>query len=345
MGFRLPADYHDFINLYGEGQINQELSVFAPAYQTADRPSLTSLLDRSRWLKSIGFFEEFGPVPLDEYQTDPAVSDSVDLLMWGKTWHGDMFFWVAAGDDPAEWPIAVHLHHLDPGDRWRRFDGGMAECLTSVVDGSFAGAAKLIDANPGGAQWSRLRDWEHDYGKPPSAVFDQVVDEGDPYGPRVISGSPIPLHNYGYSGGDQAHFRSTGELRSLIGMDPTGTEIQLHGGSQSPGIAYFLYSTVDFGPKHLPGTVGVDLLRNGDRVASAAPDPTNLQRVCVAAEILVDAGAPATSVQLRVVADAVAQRHLRGSRLAWFAALRRARTPEISVESVYLRVKGTLRTA
>ncbi|WP_327146978.1 hypothetical protein [Nocardia sp. NBC_01327] len=330
MGFRLPTDYRDFIDLYGEGQINQELSVFFPAHRTGDRPSLTALLDRSRQLKSFGFYEAFGsddgPARTGT-PPNPGASESAELLVWGKTWNGDLFFWAPVGEDPDAWPISMHLPHLNAGDRWRRFDGGMAQFLTSVADGSFTDAARLIGGRPGPARWSRLRDWEYDYGKPPSAVFnafDQVDGQGNPYGRQIRSGSPIPLCDYGHAGGDQAYFRSTGELRPLIGLDPTGTQIQLHGGSQAPGIAYFLYGTVDFGAEHIPGTVGVDMLRDGEPIASAMIDRTNPQHAHVAVEILVDADADAASVQLRVIADPTAI--------------------GITVENVYLRATGTLRT-
>ncbi|GAB2452865.1 hypothetical protein GCM10027262_77530 [Nocardia tengchongensis] len=331
MGFALPSDYRDFIDLYGEGQINQELSVFFPGYQTGIRPSMTSLLDRNRFLKRIGFFEEFGPGPRHQVT---AGMEHAELLMWGKTWNGDMLFWQRIGDNPDSWPIAMHLHHLDQADRWRRFDGGMAEFLTTLAHGasssygSLTEAALLIGTNRSRPRWTRLRDWVHDYGKPPSAVFDDRIrfDAAQhPNGRRARSSSPIPLRNYGRSGGDQAHFGSTGERRPLIELDDTDTAIQLHGGSQAPGMAYFLYARVDFVPDCDPQALRLELLRGGDPIATATFEPAEPHRLRLETETLVTTGTAPASVQLRIVAAPNAA--------------------DIIVDNVYLCVKGTLAAA
>ncbi|MGW4241294.1 hypothetical protein [Nocardia sp. NPDC004722] len=315
LGFGLPSDYRDFIDCYGEGQVNQELSVFFPAECAEGRWSLTSLLDRSRRLRTFGLFDLFEA----DDRRGPA-----DFLMWGKTGPGDLLFWSREGEDPDHWPTYVvlhHLHHLEPGQRWRRFDGGMTELLIALVDGSFPEAATVIGDHPRIARWSRLRDWKNDYGRPPYAVFDDIVADGVWHadGRPVRGGSPIRLRNFNRSGGDQARFLHTGELVPLITLDHTETTIQLDGGSRAPGIIYSFYGRVDFVGGTAPGSARVELLRDGEPLAAATIEHADSPRAHIAAETLVLAGDPAASVQLRIAAPA-----------------------DVIVTSAYLRAKGTL---
>ncbi|MFE3262049.1 hypothetical protein ACFXPS_42715 [Nocardia sp. NPDC059091] len=317
IGFGLPSDYRDFIDCYGEGQVNQELSVFFPAERAEGQWSLTSLLDRSRRLRSFGLFDLFEA----DDRRGPA-----DFLMWGKTSSGDLLFWLRDGDDPDRWPTYMlqHVHHLDPSRRWRRFDGGITEFLIALVDGSFPEAATLIGDHPRVARWSRLRDWRNDYGSPPSAVFDDIVTDGVWHadGRAVVpGGSPIRLRNFNRSGGDQARFPLTGELVPLITLDSAQTTIHLDGGSRAPGIIYSFSGRIDFAPGTAPGSVRVELLRDGDPIAAATVEHADSPRAHIAAETLVPADAPAASVRLHIAA---------------------ATPVDIIVTDVYLHAKGTL---
>jgi hypothetical protein len=49
--------------------------------------------------------------------------------------------------------------------QWRRFDGGMAQFLLAVADGSYEGADLLIGPAKG-ARWTRTEDWARRYDLP-----------------------------------------------------------------------------------------------------------------------------------------------------------------------------------
>ncbi|MFE3261827.1 hypothetical protein ACFXPS_41820 [Nocardia sp. NPDC059091] len=315
MGMALPTDYRDFIDLYGDGRINGALSVFFPARRAGPHRSLTVLADNTAGLRDNGFFDEF----------DCRRIDSSNLLLWGQTLAGDLLFWSIEDENPDEWVTSVFLQRAGAHHCWRRFDCGMVEFLIGGVEGHLPTARELIGSRSGGTRWSRLRDWEHDFGHPPSAVFDDFVPTGGQWpvdGRRTRSGSLIPLRKFGHSGGDQAHLSRTGVQRPLIELDESLTTIRLHGGSQDPGISYALSGAAELESEVSPGTVGLELLCDGRPIASATIEQANPRPALLDVEVLVAAGAPAAAVQLRVVAENSAE--------------------PVIVRHVYLSAKGTL---
>ncbi|MEU6587277.1 hypothetical protein [Nocardia sp. NPDC046763] len=316
MGLALPSDYRDFIDLYGDGRINATLSVFFPARRSGYRRSLTVLADNTAGLRANGFFDEFACPSIDSDR-------STDLLLWGQTLAGDLLFWSATSEDPNEWTTRVFLQRTGVRDCWRHFDGGMAEFIVGGIDGSLATAAELIGPRSGGPRWTRLRDWEHDYGHPPSAVFDDFVPTRGHWpvdGRHTSNGSLIPLRKLGQSGGEQPPLGPNGVQRRLIELDQSSTTVRLYGGRQHPGISYEV--TAELGSEAPPGTIGLELLRDGHPIASTLVDASNPQSARLETEVLVTAGTPAAAVQLRVVANTPAE--------------------SVVINHVYLSAKGTL---
>ncbi|MEU6586671.1 SMI1/KNR4 family protein [Nocardia sp. NPDC046763] len=322
MNLRLPADYRDFIDLYGDGQINHLLSVFFPARQHGPRPTLSVLSDNTQSLRDSGFFDD---PAADGSNSVAGQQMSNDMLLWGQTFNGDLLFWSTEREDPDNWTVRVHFRHLDPGDSWGEFDGSMVDFLLALAIAAFPHTNWLIDASTGTMRWSRLRDWKHDYGRPPTAVFDDYVYLNGRWpidGRRTADGALVPLREYGKSGGDQAHLWRTGEQRSLIELDDVGTAIRLSGGSQAPGIAYSVSGEADLMIENSMETVGVQLLCDGYAIATVLVEPNGRSRAEIEAEVRVPAGQPDSSIQLRVV----------------------ARGPDnaVLVNRVHLQAKGTL---
>ncbi|WSG62504.1 SMI1/KNR4 family protein [Nocardia sp. NBC_01730] len=327
MGFRLSQDFRDFINLYGDGEINHEFCVFYPAGQRHFALSLTLLLDHAEELNSYGVFESYGDLPFAGY---PAPGG---LLQWGSTYNGDMICWLTEGDNPDDWPVVVVFRHIvDPS--WRRFDGGMAEFLFSLVTSTFELSTALIGDPPGGARWTRHRDWEHDYGDPPTALYGSFYTEDGrplfPHGRKLPCGALVPLQYREGSGGDQELYGRTGEVRTLVEPDSESPEttIKLAGGGLAPGMAYRVLASVAVGVDDVPGTVALELLCDGTPIPARStsvdvePGQTTRASATAEAEILVAANSSPVSVQLRIVSS--------------------PNNADITVEDLYLHVNGTL---
>ncbi|MQY31284.1 SMI1/KNR4 family protein [Nocardia aurantia] len=292
IGTRLPGDYREFIELYGNGSINHELSVWYPALRRTDaRVVLTALVDDT--LPEPGSVGEF----VDARPGEPelcAFPEPGGLLQWGSTNGADMFFWETAGDDPDQWPV-IAFHHFDC--TFHRYDGGMADFLTAVADGTHEHARAFIGRPPGGARWNMHGDWGIRYGRPPHATFDWSED-----GIRFGTGSLMPLRpTPDTGGGDQDVYGRTGEVVPLISLDDDGTTIRLGGGGLAPGMSYRLFAFLGVDPAAEP--LGLEFLRDGAPLAvESVPADTTGARV-IDAEVLIPANAPATAIQLRILGD------------------------------------------
>ncbi|MFE4457133.1 SMI1/KNR4 family protein [Nocardia tengchongensis] len=166
MGVPLPEDYREFIDTYGDGRINQSLSVFFPARLSALRPSLAVLSDNTASLHALGFFDEFRGNP--EFAT--AVGEPNALLLWGQTRRGDLLFWSTRDENPDHWTVTVFFHTTDRGDHWHHYDQGMAEFLSVIADRSIPESGELLGTTAGRPEWTRVRDWECN-SHPPSPAF------------------------------------------------------------------------------------------------------------------------------------------------------------------------------
>jgi hypothetical protein len=285
---RLPRDYRDFIDLYGNGRINDELSVQYPAVRRTDsRVILTALPDFT--LPDVGSVGTLA----DDHHGDVELCSFPEpggLLQWGSTHGADMFFWVTEGDDPDKWPVMA-FHRYDC--TFHRYDGGMVDFLVDVVTGGYEHWRAFIGERPGGARWTMYSDWGIRYGQPPHASFDLSGD-----GVRCVSGSVIPLcPSSNTGGGDQDVYGCTGAVVPLISLDEDCATVRLDGGGLAPGIAYHVFAWLM--PNRDTESLRLELLCDGTPLAaeSAVADTPPARQI--EAQILVPANAPTVRVQLR----------------------------------------------
>ncbi|MFE2424005.1 hypothetical protein [Streptomyces hokutonensis] len=104
-GWELPADYRDFVAVYGMGSISDSIGIRTPRFE--DYPYEDHLLFRAQWPPADG------------------------TLTWGSNEAGDDFLWRCTGG-PDEWRVVFR-----PRDRRRdhEYDMGMAEFLLRLMGG------------------------------------------------------------------------------------------------------------------------------------------------------------------------------------------------------------------
>ncbi|MEV7599005.1 hypothetical protein AB0O91_16630 [Kitasatospora sp. NPDC089797] len=120
-GFRFPRDYIEFITRYGQGGIEDCISVLAPdelVPPDAPQPGMRGMTEEARWL-----FEEDGE-PTDE------VRSAEQIVAWGGSCTADTLGWLTTGDDPDAWPVLVLGRN---GGAPRVYDMGMVEFLRAML--------------------------------------------------------------------------------------------------------------------------------------------------------------------------------------------------------------------
>ncbi|MEU9704729.1 hypothetical protein [Streptomyces sp. NPDC047981] len=141
-GSRFPRDYMEFVARYGRGTVQETISVRLPSVAGPVRPyTAVTRLDPARLDAMSDASEGLGAHRLE------------DVLIWGDTVAADTLCWVAAGDDPDSWPVAVY----NSDDGWCVFECGMVEFLLGILRAEFdvcpigdlgawgmAGAAKFL---------------------------------------------------------------------------------------------------------------------------------------------------------------------------------------------------------
>jgi hypothetical protein len=124
-GIVFPADYRNFVALYGGGEMDGLLGISTP-------PVGESFYGDLLEMSVLPPADEYYPYPYPPYPKPGG------LLPWGSTSLGDDVFWLCEGDDPDAWVTVVHkrhAHHRE--DPWKRFDGRMAEFLLALIRGEF----------------------------------------------------------------------------------------------------------------------------------------------------------------------------------------------------------------
>ncbi|EST30966.1 hypothetical protein [Streptomyces niveus] len=126
-GTEFPPDYRAFMDVYGNGAINNFFVVLLPEPKAEELTSpyggmlVETLNAEDAWAKRRKEPELEG--------TEPR------LIAWGADAGADIVCWDASGDDPAAWPVLVY----NRGDAiWRRYDCGMVEFLVRVLRAEFA---------------------------------------------------------------------------------------------------------------------------------------------------------------------------------------------------------------
>lgn len=138
LGHRLPTDFKQLIDTYGDGQFDEHIRVRGPEDSPAGR-GLVSMND--------GYFEDLEDVwemneEAPQEFADRAETDGRDgeedggrptLIVWARTKDADTLNWVVRpGTAPDRWPIMV----LDGDARvWERYDMTATAFLASLLAG------------------------------------------------------------------------------------------------------------------------------------------------------------------------------------------------------------------
>jgi hypothetical protein len=122
LGFTLPQDYKDFVDIYGAGSVDGFLWVLNPI---SKNPNL-NLIDqaKSRLDAQRRFSMDFGskaPYPLHP--------EANGLFPWAVTDNGDVLYWLCEGSASA-WSVVICDSRCS---RWQIFNAGVGELLIGIV--------------------------------------------------------------------------------------------------------------------------------------------------------------------------------------------------------------------
>lgn len=123
-GMRFPADYRDFVAVFGGGSIDDYLAIHTPPIEDS---WLSGLLG---WTSP--FLDEWHLRHLGELVTDP---EQHQMFGVGDTPTGDDVMWPRGSTDPDEWKILVRARHPIRDTPWTFFDGGFVEFLVALIRG------------------------------------------------------------------------------------------------------------------------------------------------------------------------------------------------------------------
>lgn len=134
-GARFPTDYMAFMGIYGEGCVDDVITV--------RRPLPSDPVGRGRaqdaMAEETGRVREVWRTEADEVWADPVGTDlHLDpgaLRAWGATTGADILCWLTTDEDPDRWPVVVCGRHTVPTFALYRF--GMAEFLRRLLAGGF----------------------------------------------------------------------------------------------------------------------------------------------------------------------------------------------------------------
>ncbi|MET9146382.1 MULTISPECIES: SMI1/KNR4 family protein [unclassified Streptomyces] len=115
-----PSDFKKFMAEYGEGTIDDYLSVLLaePQGGFGSDPVYMGMAEESQNASDLWRTESRKP----------------RLIAWGLDSSADILCWRADGDDPDQWPIVVWSRS---GGRWTEYQCGMAEFLCCVFRAEF----------------------------------------------------------------------------------------------------------------------------------------------------------------------------------------------------------------
>ncbi|MFC0551658.1 hypothetical protein ACFFHJ_12275 [Planotetraspora thailandica] len=208
-GTAFPRDFRDFMDIYGQGSIDDLVAV-APPENRAGEPGVRTVRRVAPGVES-EFHTFYGEVVF------PAWPAPGSLLRWGVTPIGYDLMWRVTGGDPDEWPVVV------AGYRPRfafEFPYGMAEFLVRMLGDRLERPTNL----PGivGYPHSRfLSDQEEGAlqaaGQDPWAYLDDFWEERERE--RAEQGEVTWIAGPGYGGGLPPVARLTVEGFGLDGDD------------------------------------------------------------------------------------------------------------------------------
>ncbi|MFF2147465.1 SMI1/KNR4 family protein [Kitasatospora sp. NPDC058190] len=125
-GLRLPADYRDFVTLYGGGELDEYLGVSTPPVDGSPYGDLIDGLD-------------FDPreEPAAFTGTAPEDLEKGRLLPFASSANSDVAFWLCDARDPDSWDVVVFKRQpLYGEERWIRFEAGFGDFLLGTLGGT-----------------------------------------------------------------------------------------------------------------------------------------------------------------------------------------------------------------
>ncbi|MFD7986771.1 SMI1/KNR4 family protein [Kitasatospora indigofera] len=125
-GLRLPADYRDFVTLYGGGELDEYLGISTPPVAGSPYGDLVDGLD---------FDPREEPAVLAG--TAPKDLEEGRLLPFAGSANSDVVFWLCDSQDPDSWDVVVFKRQpLYGEDRWVRFEAGLGDFLLGTLCGT-----------------------------------------------------------------------------------------------------------------------------------------------------------------------------------------------------------------
>ena len=123
IGFALPADYKQFINLYGSGGIDDWIFAFSPFFAGKYGNLQTEIASGLAALREI---QDESPqiVPY------PIHPEPGGLVPWACTSNGDILYWITRGP-PAEWTVCVNEGR---GPEWEAYPYSMVAFLVKLMN-------------------------------------------------------------------------------------------------------------------------------------------------------------------------------------------------------------------
>ncbi|WP_406259929.1 SMI1/KNR4 family protein [Actinacidiphila glaucinigra] len=124
-GVAFPADYKEFVAVYGAGEVDAFLTFLIPGLIDAPIPS-DGMVEETRHARQMW----------REYPSERSVpGDAVPpVIAWGVNARSDLLCWVTTERDPSDWPVAVWSRgNLG----WHFYACGMIEYVLRLFEGEF----------------------------------------------------------------------------------------------------------------------------------------------------------------------------------------------------------------
>ncbi|GAA2532007.1 SMI1/KNR4 family protein [Winogradskya humida] len=120
LGFGLPGDYKELVDVYGPGKFDDFLAILQPHHEVQRLDLLHSVKETAELLEA---YESSG-------ETLPAPADR--LLAVGLTDNGDTLYWLRDPlESPDQWRVAVNAAR--DFDEWFVFEGCLSDFLAAVL--------------------------------------------------------------------------------------------------------------------------------------------------------------------------------------------------------------------
>ena len=154
-GVEFPADYREFIDVFGPGEVRGCLYVSAPWSWHGSPQGERGFREFTDMTT-----DELGPHFRRMREEDPAqcphpvFPEPGGLLAWGSTFRGDQLFWLTSGPDPMEWPVVVWFRGRHGDSPWRRYTMRFVAFLLHALSGDDPDLRDLLD-RPDQPVWGR----------------------------------------------------------------------------------------------------------------------------------------------------------------------------------------------